>query len=719
MRKIAMQPIYFVYWFVFHTFQVYNPADMKYTLLFTCLFIWSMKGMGQTYSVGVTTVTYTDASRSNRSIPVEVHYPALTNGSNTQIASDSFPFVVFGHGFVMTASCYYPFADSLARRGYIFAFPTTESSISPSHPNFAQDLIYVYNALIAASADPTSLFYHHVTARGAIAGHSMGGGCTVLSASYSNPAVCYWTLAEATTNPSSVTAAPHMTKPYLSLAGSYDCIAPYSTNQLPTYDSSGSPCKVLVEVTGASHCQWGVSNTECNLGQTLSGCANPPLSQSAQINTGLSYIEPYLDYYLKGTCRSWTSFDSVYTVDVTDTKTRSCTNVVPASPSISGPAIICSGIADTLAAQPSGFIYQWSNGATSASISILTGGTYDVTVGNGTCSLKAPPVTETLIPVLSAIGAISGADSLCAGSDSVSYSVPIDAGASSYYWSLPSGWATAGGNNSIYLSVNDSSGTLSVTASNLCGYATSLPKSITVLPGPQLTGTITGPDSICPGSGAQEYAFLGASPDSLLWSVVGPFSIISGQYSDTVSLSGLDSTGILSLSAYNVCGNSASITLPIAVADTPHPTVVQNGDTLLSSISGAGYQWYMNGQAINGADMPYLIPDSAGRYDVVATNQKGCTGSSAPYSYTRSTTSVSGLSEGRVSIYPNPATDVIYIRSDREISHASIRNSIGQKVITKTGSMDNLDISPLSPDIYLVEVTTKDGEASFFRIVKQ
>jgi dienelactone hydrolase len=256
---------------------------------------------------------------------VEIHYPATSTGSSTPIASDSFPFIVFGHGFVMTASCYYPFSDTLATRGYIFAFPTTESSLSPSHPDFAQDLIFVYNKLIAESqSNPSSPFYQHIRSAGAIAGHSMGGGCTVLSAQYSNPAACYFTFAEATTTPSSISAAPSMTKPYLSLAGSYDCIAPYATNQLPTYDSSGSPCKYLIEVTGASHCQWGVSNTACNLGESVSGCASPPLSQTAQINTGLAYVEPYLDYYLKGETNALSTFDSVYATDNVNAKTKTC-----------------------------------------------------------------------------------------------------------------------------------------------------------------------------------------------------------------------------------------------------------------------------------------------------------------------------------------------------------------------------------------------------------
>ena len=135
----------------------------------------SFSSYSQSYPVGVRTVTYTDASRSNRAIAVEIHYPAVTAGNNTTAASDSFPFVVFGHGFQMTASAYYPFADTLAQRGYIVAFPTTESSLLPSHPDFAQDIIYVYNSLIADNANSSSPFYHHVIAKGSIAGHSMGG----------------------------------------------------------------------------------------------------------------------------------------------------------------------------------------------------------------------------------------------------------------------------------------------------------------------------------------------------------------------------------------------------------------------------------------------------------------------------------------------------------------------------------------------------------------
>ena len=694
---------------------------MKQCFVLSCLLTLTLSVLAQTYPVGVQTITYTDASRSNRSIPVEIHYPAVSTGANTALASDSFPFVVFGHGFVMTASCYYPFADSLAKRGYIFAFPTTESSILPSHPDFAQDLIYVYNALISANSDPASPLYHHVIAKGAIAGHSMGGGCTVLSASYSNPAVCYWTLAEATTNPSSITAAPLMTKPYLSLAGSYDCIAPYTTNQLPTYDSSGSPCKVLIEVTGASHCDWGVGGTTCGLGETLSGCANPPLSDAAQITTGLNYIEPYLDYYLKGICRSWTSFDSVYNADVVDTKTRSCTNIVPSGASISGPSYICSGTLDTLIAAPSGFIYHWNNGDTTAAISISSAGSYDVSVTNGTCSIIAPAVVETLLTVPSAPVAIIGPDSLCAGSDSTLYSIAAVSGATSYHWNTPSAWTVNAGSNSrsIYLSVNDSSASISISASNICGTGSALSKTINITPLPQLTGAILGTDSLCMGAGDQVYAFSGSTNAGLVWTVPAYYSITSGQYSDTVSLSGVDSSGAISLKAFNSCGITAPVSLYIAVSDTPQPNVLRANDTLYSSESGASYQWYINKQAINGADSAYYMPDSNGNYSVVVINQNGCLGSSSAYSYTTVNTGVNGIAAKTIRVYPNPATDIIYIRSEQMVKEISILNELGQKIIAEANPTDRVDISSLTPDIYFVEVTTNDGQASFFKMIKK
>lgn len=182
---------------------------MKNSFLFVLALI-SFNALAQTYTVGTQTVTYIDAVRSNRSVGVEFRYP----GTNAAVANGQFPFIIFAHGFQMDQVPYYPYADSLAKQGYIVGLLTTETSLSPSHANFAQDLIFVHDKLISESIlNATSPFYQKVIPKGALGGHSMGGGSTVLSSQYGNPATCYFTLAAAVTNPSSITAAPSMTKP--------------------------------------------------------------------------------------------------------------------------------------------------------------------------------------------------------------------------------------------------------------------------------------------------------------------------------------------------------------------------------------------------------------------------------------------------------------------------------------------------------------------------
>ena len=345
----------------------------------------------QQYRSSSRTISYTDAARGNRTVAVEIHYPATASSVNSPVAADSFPFIVFGHGFQMTASAYSPYYDSLSRLGYIVAFPTTESSLSPSHPNFAQDLIFVYQTLIAENSNSSSPFYQKIKAKGAIGGHSMGGGCTLLSASYSNPATCYFTMAAANTTPSSIHAAASMTKAYLAFAGSYDCIAPYATNQLPMYDTAGSLCKLLVEITGASHCQFGAGNFQCNFGEGVSGCASPPTSRTLQINTTLSYLIPYLEYYLKDRCPAWMVLDSVYSHDAVNTHKRSCTNTVPALPTISQ-------MGDTLRSSAVGIAYEWyDNGqlvpnSNNVAIVATADGSYQVavTAAMGCVALSAP-----------------------------------------------------------------------------------------------------------------------------------------------------------------------------------------------------------------------------------------------------------------------------------------------------------------------------------------
>lgn len=94
----------------------------------------------QNYPVGKTTMNFTDPSRNNRVIAADVYYPAAFAGTNVPLAAgtDSFPIVVFGHGFVINISSYEWLADSLTKRGYVVALPSTEGGYYHRMDNLVQ-----------------------------------------------------------------------------------------------------------------------------------------------------------------------------------------------------------------------------------------------------------------------------------------------------------------------------------------------------------------------------------------------------------------------------------------------------------------------------------------------------------------------------------------------------------------------------------------------------
>ena len=103
-----------------------------YTLFIILIpaFTWS-----QSYQTGNRSLTFTDASRSNRQIPADIFYPADSRASGVPVAAgnSTFPVVVFGHGFSLSGSSYSRLADSLVSYGYVVVLPATETAVSYTH----------------------------------------------------------------------------------------------------------------------------------------------------------------------------------------------------------------------------------------------------------------------------------------------------------------------------------------------------------------------------------------------------------------------------------------------------------------------------------------------------------------------------------------------------------------------------------------------------------
>ena len=278
----------------------------------------------QTFSVGHISTSFTDSSRTNRNITAEIYYPSNTAGDNVAIASGQFPVLVFGHGFVMVWSAYDVYWNFLVPKGYIMVFPTTETSISPSHLDFGKDIAFLSGAMKKEGLKPASPFYGSITSKSAAMGHSMGGGSAFLSIQFDTTITALATMAAAVTTPSSITAARTITKPSIVFSGVNDCVAPPAANQTPMYDTLHSSCKTLIKITGASHCQFADINTNCYFGE---GTCTPQatISASAEQTTTFNILLPWLNFYLKDSCASAVTFQNLIAASTGITSQQNCT----------------------------------------------------------------------------------------------------------------------------------------------------------------------------------------------------------------------------------------------------------------------------------------------------------------------------------------------------------------------------------------------------------
>jgi hypothetical protein len=206
----------------FQLFCLFHSRIMRPIILLFILAI-SVRSWAQ-FPVGTRNLTFYDPDR-DRNIGTVIHYPAISAGTDTEIAAGSFPVLVFGHGFLMGVTSYNNFRDYFVPRGYILVLPTTEGGF-PDHAAFGQDLSFLAEALQTAGTDESSPFFSHVAPRTALMGHSMGGGASVLGSSNNSTIQTMVNFAAAETDPSAIAAANSVAVPSLVFAATADCVTP-------------------------------------------------------------------------------------------------------------------------------------------------------------------------------------------------------------------------------------------------------------------------------------------------------------------------------------------------------------------------------------------------------------------------------------------------------------------------------------------------------------
>jgi PKD repeat protein len=256
--------------------------------------------------------------------------------------------------------------------------------------------------------------------------------------------------------------------------------------------------------------------------------------------------------------------------------------------------------------------YAWSNGGTTAQITVTTSGTYSCTVtkSNG-CSAVTNAITVTVNPTPTAptIGA-NGPTTFCNG-DTV---ILTSSQTSGIVWS----------NNATTSSITVvSSGSYDVTYTDGNGCSvTSAATTVTVNANPSApVVTASGSTSFCTGDSVM---LSSSQANGNLWSNGATTQDIYVSQSGSYSVTYTDGNG---------CTATSSATT-VSVSSSPAPTVSITGSTqlcpgesvTLSSSTGDTYQWYLNGNPINGATSQTYSANAAGTYAVDVTNSNPCNG---------------------------------------------------------------------------------------------
>ncbi|RZK77437.1 MAG: T9SS type A sorting domain-containing protein, partial [Pedobacter sp.] len=156
------------------------------------------------------------------------------------------------------------------------------------------------------------------------------------------------------------------------------------------------------------------------------------------------------------------------------------------------------------------------------------------------------------------------------------------------------------------------------------------------------------------------------------------------------------------------CAAEARVQVPVS-----NIVITRNNDELISSIA-TGNQWYINGEKIDGATSRSYKPSKAGKYQVWASINSGCTAISEEFVFLSAD---KDDSEIKLSVFPLPASKNLTVAFELPEAQGviiSIVNIVGQKVYeqnkgTQKGVViENLDISKLARGTYILNIKTKD-----------
>lgn len=297
------------------------------------------------------------------------------------------------------------------------------------------------------------------------------------------------------------------------------------------------------------------------------------------------------------------------------------------------------------------------------------------TLGRGVWSLSIPDIG--VIPEYT-----QDKTEVCPG-ENIQFTDASIYGGTASRWEFEGGMpATSDQPSPIIQYLQPGSYTVKLIASSGCGKDSVTRRSVTVLP--KLRPSISAAKStICVGDSIKFTDVTPTTQGSRLWEVSGGSISTRGNNFIIVRYTEAGSFSV-SLTASNTCGTSKVTKSDISVVAYPEIPVISVNGSVLTAPDANNYQWYLDGQPIEGAIGKSYDAKVPGKYTVRVTNKAGCASHSDEVEV-KPTTSVSDDEGSGLSIYPNPVGDELHLRFPTALVQPSvlhIRDVLGNEIST-------------------------------------
>ena len=189
-----------------------------------------------------------------------------------------------------------------------------------------------------------------------------------------------------------------------------------------------------------------------------------------------------------------------------------------------------------------------------------------------------------------------------------------------------------------------------------------------------------------------------------------PNSLEPGSYTITAEFT--DSMGCVSMD-----------TLEVTLRIIPIVPVIERvaSDQIVTADTYSSYQWYRNGEELNGKNGYHLRVHELGLYSVLVGNTENCFVGSEGYGFGIPVDEENVTNQENVKVYPNPTAGFLFVEmSDGDTLHTlSLTNNLGDVVLSKetNTAIARIDMNSLLPGTYYLQVNSFSTNV-FVKIVK-